>query len=116
MLEELAFGRDGQIRTAGLPLRRRLLYPSELRPLEGSETEPRPFGSGWANFLQLLMLPLRTLPAPQPLLPDVLAEMHSPKADLFYSGIGILDRRRQGLAARRYAKHAAAVRQKLLTL
>ncbi len=25
-------GRDGQIRTADLPLRRRPLYPSELRP------------------------------------------------------------------------------------
>src|SRR5579859_245001 len=54
-------GRDGQIRTADLSLRRRPLYPSELRPRGGHNS---------------------ILPAPQPLLSDIAPVLHAIEVNL----------------------------------
>ena len=47
-------GRDGQIRTADLPLRRRTLYPAELRPHVSLTLQPQAVFVSRAPALQAL--------------------------------------------------------------
>ena len=83
-----ADGGNGQIRTAGLPLRRRPLYPAELRP--------------HARSLHC------SLPAAQAFLPDVCAIMHAVEMDFAAAAIGIVNGGPQRVAACRDAQHAPA--------
>jgi hypothetical protein len=79
MLERaVGAGGNGQIRTADLPLRRRPLYPTELRP------------RSQANAYELTVAnpgPL-DLPAPQALLRDVAAILHAVEVDQACRAVG----------------------------
>src|SRR5579862_4297595 len=69
-------GRDGQIRTADLSLRRRPLYPSELRPRTRSDCSKA-------------SLPRGLGPTPQPLMRNIAAVMHSVEVNLFDRRVGV---------------------------
>src|SRR5450755_1425433 len=69
-------GRDGQIRTADLSLRRRPLYPSELRPRTRSDCSKA-------------LVPRGLGPARQTLAGDVFAVMHSSEVDLSDGCVGV---------------------------
>src|SRR4030088_1660875 len=76
-------GRDGQIRTADLSLRRRPLYPSELRPR--------------TNFIV----------TSEPLRANIAPVMHALEVDHLTPGIRALNRFSQIDAGGSYAEHAA---------
>ena len=78
-------GRDGQIRTADLSLRRRPLYPSELRPR-----------------------PVCSLPAGQAFYADVAAELHAVGMNALDGSIGVRNCSIQGGCFRSDAEHATA--------
>jgi hypothetical protein len=75
-------GRDGQIRTADLSLRRRPLYPSELRPR---------------------VYPHTILPALQPFPSDVRAIVHAFEMNVPNLLVRVADRLGQARATRRYS-------------
>src|SRR5712671_6411511 len=78
-------GRDGQIRTADLSLRRRPLYPSELRPRT-----------------DVPIVPFQTLRS------NILAIMHAGELNPAGRIIGIVDRYRQVGATGSYAENTSA--------
>lgn len=80
-------GRNGQIRTADLPLRRRPLYPSELRP-------------------HLLF----SLPTLEAFLADIVAELFAIEMNASHVVIGVGDGFGQRWAEGRYAQDPATVR------
>lgn len=71
----MTHGRDGQIRTADLPLRRRPLYPSELRPRLICS-------NAGASF--------RSLPALQAFLADVLSVLHAIEMNFLNGCVGVV--------------------------
>ena len=79
-------GRDGQIRTADLSLRRRPLYPSELRPRAATTI----------------------LPTLEAFLPDVTAIVHAGEVNFLRFFIRVPDRLFKRGASRGNAQHAAA--------
>src|SRR6185369_608000 len=88
-------GRDGQIRTADLSLRRRPLYPSELRPRTRSDCSKA-------------LVPRGLRPSFETLAGDVFAVMHSREIDLFDGCVGVADGAGKIWAGSSNAEDAAA--------
>src|SRR5947209_11417271 len=84
-----ASGRNGQIRTADLPLRRRPLYPAELRP-----------HVDWS--LSILNI------SSHQLFTDVGPELHPVKSDVRHAFVCLSGGCGDALAGRGHAEHASA--------
>ncbi len=80
-------GGNGQIRTADLSLRRRPLYPTELRP-------HTVYIVTWKQFLSRGLFRARTagLAASKPLVSDIGSVVHSVEVNLVHAMVGTLNR------------------------